>query len=94
MTIEPQNWSQESVHFLGVSVLAFFVFTLVVAAVLLWRAQSSATEVTKLLGLLTIVGISSFLLVVGYTSEQLTPVMGLFGAIVGYILGKDAAKRE
>ena len=33
--------------------------------------------------------VSALLLVVGYSNEQLTPIVGLFGAIAGYLLGKD-----
>lgn len=33
---------------------------------------------------------SSLLLVVGYSNDQLTPIVGLFGAIAGYLLGKDS----
>lgn len=33
-------------------------------------------------------GLSPLLLVVGYNNEQSTPIVGLFGAIAGYLLGK------
>ena len=38
-------------------------------------------------GLSLIIVAAIFLVVVGYTSEQIAPVMGLLGAIAGYILG-------
>ena len=33
---------------------------------------------------------SSILLVTGYNKDQLTPIVGLFGAISGYLLGKES----
>ena len=38
----------------------------------------------RLFGILTIIGISAVLLVVGYSNDQLTP-------IVGYLFGKDSS---
>ena len=40
-------------------------------------------------GVLAILAFSALLLVVGYSNEQLTPIIGLFGAIAGYLLGKE-----
>ena len=85
-----QPWSQDSVHYLSVVILTFFAFALLLATLLLWRSKAAPSECTKLIGVLAVVGVTSFLLVAGYTSEQLTPAIGLFGAIVGYLLGKDA----
>jgi len=46
-------------------------------------------------GILSIICVSAVLLVVGYNNEQLTPSVGLFGAIAGYLLGKaDPARSE
>lgn len=77
---------------LATSILLFTFFALLLAAVLLWKKQSSALEVLRLFGVTLIIGLSSFLLVAGYSDEQLTPIVGLFGAIVGYLLGKDSSK--
>jgi hypothetical protein len=33
-------------------------------------------------------------MVVGYSNEQLTPIIGLFGAVAGYLLGKDPGRSE
>jgi len=37
-----------------------------------------------------IVGLSALLLVAGFSNDQLTPIVGLFGAIAGYLLGKES----
>lgn len=85
-----QPWSESSVRYLSQSILVFTVITLVLASVLLWRKGAPAQLVVKVFGLLVILGLSTLLLVVGYSNEQLTPIVGLFGAIAGYLLGKDA----
>ncbi|MCI0557732.1 MAG: hypothetical protein MN733_04500, partial [Nitrososphaera sp.] len=57
---------------------------------LLWRQGSPPQQVLKIFGILSIIGVSALLLIVGYGNEQLTPIVGLFGAIAGYLLGKDS----
>ena len=58
--------------------------------VLLWRSGAPPHQVLRVFGVITILGFSALLLVVGYNNEQLTPIVGLFGAIAGYLLGKDS----
>lgn len=82
-------WSPELIRFLSTSILAFTLATLILATILLWRSQAPALQVLRTLGIITIIGISSLLLLVGYSNDQLTPIVGLFGAISGYLLGKD-----
>ncbi len=84
-----QPWTQELVRFLAISVLSFSCAALVLATALLWRSSASPQHILKIFGLITILGFSALLLVVGYNNEQLTPIVGLFGAIAGYLLGKD-----
>ena len=67
----------------------FTLITLVLASILLWKQGSNPQQILKIFGLLTIVGLSAVLLVAGYSNDQLTPIVGLFGAIAGYLLGKD-----
>lgn len=86
-----QPWSQELVRFLALSVLGFSCLALVVAAMLLWRARATAQHVLRVTGIVSILGFSALLLVVGYDNQQLTPIIGLFGAIAGYLLGKDSS---
>ena len=86
-----QPWTESSVRYLSQSILIFTFLTLLLACVLLWKKESPPQQVVKVFGLLVILGLSSLLLVVGYSNEQLTPIIGLFGAIAGYLLGKDAS---
>lgn len=85
-----QPWSPELVQFLSISVLIFAGVSLFMATALLWRSGAPPYQVIRVFGVITILGFSALLLVVGYNNEQLTPIVGLFGAIAGYLLGKDS----
>jgi hypothetical protein len=84
-----EGWSSQLVMFLSTSILAFTFLSLLLCAVLLWRSRATGYHVLRIFGVITIIGVSAVLLVVGYSNEQLTPIVGLFGAIAGYLLGKD-----
>ena len=86
-----QPWSQELVRFLATSVLGFSALALVISAALLWRAAATPPQILRVTGVISIVTFSALLLVVGYDNQQLTPIVGLFGAIAGYLLGKDSS---
>ncbi len=84
-----QPWTPSLVQSLSMWVLVFCGMSLIGASILLWRNKASADEILRIYGVIVIVGLSALLLVVGYSNDQLTPIIGLFGAIVGYLLGKD-----
>jgi len=85
------TWTHSSVEFLAIAILTVVVLTLLMAAVLMWRHRSSSSQILRTFGVIMIVGFATLLLVIGYSSEQLTPIIGLFGAVAGYLLGKDAS---
>lgn len=85
-----QPWTPDLVQFLAVGVLGFSGVALVLATALLWRSGAPPHQVLRVFGVITIIAFAALLLVVGYNNEQLTPIVGLFGAIAGYLLGKDA----
>ena len=85
-------WTPELVRFLAIAILIFTFGALLLGAVLLWREKAQGNQILRVFGVITIIGISSLLLIVGFSNEQLTPIIGLFGAIAGYLLGKDAQK--
>jgi hypothetical protein len=86
------GWDPTFVLKVGGGLAVVTVIVLVLATALLWRAKAEADQVVKVLGVLLVIGLSAGLLVVGYSHEQVTPIIGLFGAIVGYLLGKDTHK--
>ena len=85
-----QPWEPELVLHLTYAILSFTILALLFATVLLWRKNMSSLGILKLFGILSIIGMSSILLVTGYNKDQLTPIVGLFGAISGYLLGKES----
>lgn len=85
-------WTPELVRFLAISILIFTFGALLLGAVLLWREKAQGNQILRVFGVISIIGISSLLLIVGFSNDQLTPIIGLFGAIAGYLLGKDAQK--
>ena len=86
-----QPWTPDLIRYLVVAVLVFTMISLVLSTLLLWRRNAHGDTVLKVFGIISIVGISAVLLVAGYNNDQLTPIVGLFGAIAGYLLGKEAA---
>lgn len=86
-----QPWSPDLVAKLSSGVLIFTAFALALSSALLWRSKANGMQVLRIFGILCIVGLSAFLLIVGYNKDQLTPIVGLFGAIAGYLLGKESS---
>jgi hypothetical protein len=85
-----QPWAPELVLDLTYAVLGFTILALFLATILFWKHSISSLGILKLYGILSIIGMSSILLVTGYDKDQLTPIVGLFGAIAGYLLGKES----
>lgn len=88
------TWSPDMVQFLTIATFAFLSLTLILCTVLLWRRNATGQQILRVFGIITIIGLSALLLFVGYSNEQLTPIVGLFGAIAGYLLGKDASPQK
>ena len=85
-----QPWSPELVEHLSYSLLIFTCVAMGLVTVLLWKSgKFSASSLLRIFGIITIIGVSSLLLIAGYSKDQLTPIVGLFGAIAGYLLGKE-----
>ena len=89
-----QPWSPELVIYLATSILLVTALALVLGSILMWKRGHSGQEVLRLYGVVIIVGLSALLLVVGFSNEQLTPIVGLFGAIAGYLLGKEGKSKD
>ena len=56
--------------------------------------KKSAEAILRTFGVTLIITAAVFLVVAGYTEAQIAPVIGLLGAIAGYLLGRgprDAA---
>lgn len=57
-------------------------------------ANVTADEIARNCAITLVVVASVALLVSGYSSQQVAPAFGLFGTIIGYLLGKAGAKEN
>ena len=80
---------------LSIAVLAFTILVILVVAAVPWKkGQGWGPSTTKLFIIVVVVGASLFLLTAGYSAEQITPIVGLLGTIVGYALGRSKEDKE
>lgn len=80
-------WSTTNAMTISLCILIFGLFVIWLATNLLHEGKS-ADNVLKTLGTLLIIIAALFLVVAGYSNEQIAPVIGLLGTIAGYLLGK------
>jgi hypothetical protein len=78
---------------LSIVVLLFGVYVVTLQYRLLKDAQSGADESLRALTVTLIVVISLAMISSGYGKEQISPVLGLFGTIIGYLLGASKTGR-
>ena len=90
-SISSQSPSDSLLLYLSSSILVFIVIAFMLCTLLLWKREADAYDILKVFGILSIVGLSALILVLGFSNEQLTPIIGLFGAIAGYLLGKESS---
>lgn len=80
---------------LGWGVLAFG--TLIIGleiAVMLRLRKGWGTQSIRITGITLVVISGLFLIVTGYSQEQIAPMIGLLGTIVGFLLGKTSKDTE
>ena len=73
---------------------AVLIYSLVVLALATYliRLGKSSSSVLRIFGTILIISSSIFLIVAGYTSQQIAPAMGLLGTLAGYLLGKESSR--
>lgn len=90
--IQGQPWSPELVITLTISIFSLAALILIMATFTMINRKLSGAYALKLYTIVIIISFSSFLCITGYDSNQLSSVFGLFGAIAGYLLGKEDNK--
>lgn len=74
--------------------ILFLVFGFVVIVLQIWALSRvpnlTADDIVKNCALTLVVIASVVLLIAGYNSQQLGPVFGLFGTMIGYVLGRTS----
>src|SRR6266545_2729238 len=72
------------------AVLVFGLLLIAIQALLVMRKSITASAAFKLIGLTMVITAGLFVIPAGFSQNQMTPLMGLLGAIAGYLLGKDS----
>lgn len=84
-----QPWSPELVVTLSLSILVFGLLVLILMTFLYTRDRVSPL-ILPAFGVPLIIVAAVVLVVAGFNSQQIAPVIGLLGTIAGYLLGKDS----
>src|SRR6266850_2732173 len=79
---------------LSYSILIFGLIVLVMMSVLVAKYSVNINRLLRAFALVLIIVAAVFLIVAGYTEQQIAPVMGLLGTIAGYLLGSRHASDE
>ena len=86
-------WSVKNAMTISVAVLAFGLMVIFTIAYLIQRGRDPE-QLLKIFGTTLILVMAVFLVVAGYSDQQISPVMGLMGTIAGYLLGRNAQGNE
>lgn len=87
-------WRVDEAMTISTVVLGFGLIVLILAALLLRKTSVSAESILRVFGTVIIIVGAIFLVVAGYTEQQMGPVMGLLGTIAGYLLGKSNSNSD
>jgi|SRR5688572_13776807 hypothetical protein len=82
-------WSVTDAMTISSAVLIFGLIAICITAWLLRRERNSLI-ILRTVATTLIITFAVFLIVAGYSDQQIAPAMGLLGTIAGYLLGKDA----
>ena len=86
-------WSVTDAMTISSVVLFFGLFVLLMVTMLI-RNGNDTEAILRTFGTILIIIGAIFLVVAGYSTTQVAPVMGLLGTIAGYLLGKKDSKKE
>ena len=68
--------------------LIFAAFVLIIAAILLYNSSNDSSTSFKYFIITLLILAMLLLMTVGWDKDQISPAVGLFGTISGYLLGK------
>lgn len=80
-------WSTTDAMTMSSCVLLYSLLVLLLVFLLI-KAGKGSEQVLRVFGTILIITTSVFLVVAGYSNDQIAPVSGLLGTIAGYLLGK------
>jgi hypothetical protein len=76
---------------LGWAVLGFGLFAIALEIALMLRLKKGwGVQAIRIVGITLVLTSGLFLIVTGYSQEQIAPMIGLLGTIIGFLLGKTS----
>jgi len=88
-------WTAQNAMTISTVVLGFALVVLCLLTYLVVKKPSSDGEmILRVFGTVIIIFGALFLVVAGYSDNQMAPVMGLLGTIAGYLLGRTGVKEK
>ena len=90
-SIKPNNAKFLSTDEYGLSlmVLIFGTVVLLFQFFLIWKKLFTPSQSVRTMIITLVIIASLFLISAGFSSDQITPIIGLLGTIVGYLLGSN-----
>jgi hypothetical protein len=80
-------WSTTNAMTMSAAVLVYSLAVMLLVFLLI-KAGHRSEYLLRVFGTIMILTASTFLVVAGYSNDQIAPVTGLLGTIAGYLLGK------
>lgn len=82
------NYITHSTLIVTLAVLGFGTLCLIAQGVLLWRAKADSEAVLRNVTVSLVITLGICALTIGYNQQQIAPITGLFGTIIGFLLGQ------
>ena len=81
--------------YLSLGVLTFGLILIIFTGIVAYKKNSGwDQEATRIFSVSIIVTAGLFLMTAGYSDQQVAPMFGLLGTIVGYLLGKSSSGEQ
>lgn len=88
-----ENTFFDATMFLSTAILTFSLMVFGLMTYLI-KIGNDPELILKTFGSILIIVSAVFLIIAGYSEQQISPVIGLLGTVAGYILGKSSNKKE
>ena len=87
-------WTTHSAMTMSASVLLFGAAVIAIATFTAKKQQSTLEEALRLYGTIMVITMAVFLVVAGYSDQQIAAPLGLLGTIAGYLLGRTTKPND
>jgi heme/copper-type cytochrome/quinol oxidase subunit 2 len=81
-------------YILSIAVLIFGLIIVFCEVFLATKNHGNIEEILKLIVITIIIVSGLFIITAGLSTNQVAPAFGLYGAITGYLLGKESKTKE